>query len=168
MVHASASRQDWWLWALPFIYAIHIAEEFFVEPGLFTWVGKVVPFSASSFIGVNFMIISIIAVAVVLARHTTAGRFLAIAVFTQFALHGLVVHPVWSLWAGHASPGLLTGLFVLVPLAFAGFRGAASILREATSLAVSPSACFSSQARTCGESSSTCSIRPPHNVWKRE
>lgn len=122
------SRQGRWLWALPFAYAIHIADEFLIGTGLWTWVGAIVPFSAGSFLGVNFMIISMIAVAVALARQTDSGRFLAVAVFTQFALHGLIVHPGWSLWAGHASPGLATGTFVLLPLAFAGFYGASSLL----------------------------------------
>lgn len=124
------SRQGRWLWALPFVYAVHIADEFLAGTGLFTWVGAIVPFSAGSFLGVNFMIISIIAVAIALARHTDSGRFLAVAVFTQFALHGLIVHPGWSLWAGHASPGLATGTFVLLPLAFAGFRGAWALLNR--------------------------------------
>lgn len=122
------SRQGRWLWALPFVYAIHIADEFLVGDGLFTWVGAIVPFSAGSFLGVNFMIVSLIAVAVALARHTDSGRFLAVAVFTQFALHGLIVHPGWSLWAGHASPGFATGTLLLLPFAVAGFRGACSLL----------------------------------------
>lgn len=122
------SRQGAWLWVLPFAYAVHIADEFFVGTGLYTWVGAVVPFSAGSFLAVNFMIISLIAVAVVLARCTDSGRLLAVVVFTQFALHGLVVHPGWSLWAGYLSPGFFTGAIILLPLAFAGFRGASAVL----------------------------------------
>ena len=125
---ATRSRQGRWLWILPLAYAIHIVDEFFAGAGLFTWVGAIVPFSAASFLGVNFLIISIIAIAVALARHTDSGRFLAVAVFTQFALHGLLVHPGWSLWAGRATPGLATGTFVLLPLAFAGFYGAWPLL----------------------------------------
>jgi len=121
-------RQGPWLWVLPVAYAVHIADEFFVGTGLYTWVGAVVPFSARSFLGVNFMVVSLIAVAAAIARRSHSGRFLAVAVFTQFALHGLVVHPGWSLWAGHASPGLLTGAVLLLPLSFAGFRGASAIL----------------------------------------
>ena len=121
-------RQGKWLWALPIAYTIHIADEFLVGTGLFTWVGAIVPFSAGSFLGVNLMIIVLISVAVALARHTDSGRFLAVAVFTQFALHGLIVHPGWSLWAGRPSPGLMTGAFVLLPLAFVGFYGASLLL----------------------------------------
>jgi hypothetical protein len=120
--------QGQWLWALPFAYAIHIADEFFVGTGLYTWVGAVVPFSARSFLGVNFMIISLIALGVAMARRRCAWRFLAIAVFTQFALHGLVVHPGWSLWAGRMSPGTITDTAILLPLAFVGFWGASAVL----------------------------------------
>ena len=127
-------RQGAWLWLLPFAYAIHIADEFFVGEGLFAWVGSVVPFSAPSFLGVNFMIIALIVAAVALARRTVSGRFLAVAVFTQFALHGVIVHPAWSVWAGRPSPGLATGLVLLIPLALVGFCGASSLLPRADML----------------------------------
>ena len=117
-----------WLWLLPFAYTAHIADEFFVGSGFYTWVGAFVPFSAASFLATNFMIISLITVAVAVARRSDAGRFLAVAVFIQFGLHGLIVHPAFSLWEGTASPGLVTGVVVLVPLALVGFRWASEVL----------------------------------------
>jgi len=121
-------RPGAWLWSLPFVYAIHIADEFFVGTGLYTWVGELAPFSAGSFVGVNVAIILLVGVAAFMARLTHGARFLAVAVFTQFALHGLVVHPAFSIWAGEASPGLATGILLLLPLAYLGFRWASSAL----------------------------------------
>ncbi len=122
------SRPGRWLWVLPIAYAAHIADEFFVGSGFYTWVGGFVPFSQRSFLGVNFMVVSLIAGAVWLARSTAWGPFLAVAVFTQFALHGLLVHPAFSLWEGSVSPGFVSGVAILLPLAAVGFRWAAGAL----------------------------------------
>ena len=104
-----------------------------LAPELFSFirsldVGDFVRFSELSFLGVNFMIVSLIAGAVWLARSTLWGRFLPVAVFTQFALHGLLVHPVFSLWKGALSPGFVSGVAILLPLASVGFWWAADAL----------------------------------------
>lgn len=106
-----------WCWLLPALYAFHIADEFYAGVGFHTWVGSLVPFSSASFIGVNVIIVLLIAAAVGLglARGQLSLLFVAIAVL--FSVHGLVIHPVSSLWAGEASPGLASGLLVLLPVA---------------------------------------------------
>lgn len=111
-----------WVWALPFAYAVHIADEFFLGDGFYSWVGEFAEFSARSFLGVNFMIISLIAVACALSRRVSSAGFLGVAVFTQFALHGALIHPAFSLWRGEPSPGLATGVAILLPTAVVGFR----------------------------------------------
>lgn len=128
--NTAQSRPGAWFWLLPVAYAVHIADEFFVGAGFYTWVGSFVPFSAASFLGVNFMIILLIAVAVGLARRSGAASFLAVAVLTQFILHGLFVHPAFSIWETRPSPGLATGVLVLMPLALLGFRWAATLPRR--------------------------------------
>lgn len=70
-----------------------------------SWAGELAELSARSFLDVNFMIISLIAVAVVLARRVSSAGFLGVAVFTQFGLHGLIVHLAFSLWRGEPWPG---------------------------------------------------------------
>ena len=111
---------------LPIAYAIHIAEEFWVGGGFYRWVGTLAEFSAPSFLGVNFMIVSLLAVAAALAAIGRWTGILLVGTAVQFAVHGLVIHPVSSLWAGAFSPGLATGLLLLTPLAwwaFAAGRG---------------------------------------------
>jgi hypothetical protein len=118
-----------WCWLLPVLYAGHIAEEFYAGAGFHTWVGSLVPFSPASFLGVNVIIISLIAGAVGLGLSGGRLSLLLVAVAVQFMVHGLLIHPISSLWAGAASPGLLSGLLVLVPVAsglFLWARGALS------------------------------------------
>jgi hypothetical protein len=111
-----------WVWVPPFAYAAHIADEFFAGDGFYNWVGEFAEFSARSFLGVNFMIISLIAAACTLSRRDSSAGFLGVAVFTQFGLHGVLVHPAFSLWRGEPGPGLVTGLAILLPATLVGFR----------------------------------------------
>jgi hypothetical protein len=43
-----------WVWTLPFAYVVHIADEFFLGDGFYSWVGEFAEFSARSFLGINF------------------------------------------------------------------------------------------------------------------
>ncbi|MEM7412200.1 MAG: HXXEE domain-containing protein [Myxococcota bacterium] len=109
-----------WAWLLPGAYTLHIADEFFVGVGFYRWVGEFVPLGAASFLGVNIMIVSLIVIAVALGTRVHSCRFLLVAVLTQFTIHGLLVHPPFSIWRGEWSPGLVSGLGLLLPLAALG------------------------------------------------
>jgi hypothetical protein len=106
-----------WCWLLPVLYSVHIAEEFYAGAGFYTWVGSLVPFNAASFLGVNVIIVSLIAGAVALGLAHGRLQLLFVAVAVQFLVHGLLIHPISSIWAGAISPGLVSGLVLLLPVA---------------------------------------------------
>jgi uncharacterized membrane protein HdeD (DUF308 family) len=119
-----------WLWAFPLSYVLHIVEETFAGEGFYRWIARInrrrMPRPA--FLRANAALLTLMVVVVALSWRGSAAPTVGAALGTITLANG-VGHLVGTLAARAYSPGLISGLFLWVPLgtlAVASTRGPAS------------------------------------------
>jgi Protein of unknown function with HXXEE motif len=106
-----------WAWLLPAAYASHAAEEAFGGHGLMGWMaaGGGVRLSLAAFIGLNLVGAGALCLAAWAARRWTIWRWPMVSGATIVLVNG-IWHGAVCVMTRSYVPGILTGLFLYVPL----------------------------------------------------
>lgn len=118
-----------WAWLFPGSYAVHIAEEYWVPPGFYSWTSAFfgVDFTARVFLAANVLFFGVMVTAVVLVIRRVWGPWVLVALATFVTMNGLL-HLVGTAASGLYSPGLVSGVLLWVPLGVATLARAARLL----------------------------------------
>ena len=105
-----------WAWFLVACYGIHLGEEYFLPPGLWSWVESHFPIAFSHFhwVAVNLPFFGLFAFVVALEAKRPRDSWASVAVATHLGLHGLM-HGIHSLITGTVPPGVVSGLVLCLP-----------------------------------------------------
>ena len=115
-----------WLFAL--VYGLHLLDEGLLPPGLARWANDLgYPFSPEHWLAVSSASFVLFSAALWLVARRTWPSWVLVALATHIGLHGLA-HLGASVWAGSVSPGMLTGLFLALPLSVWTFRWGQQVL----------------------------------------
>lgn len=120
-----------WLWSFPAVYLIHLLDERCYGIGTATFATEYLDiyFTDAAWLAVNVPSFLAVTAAAWLVARRTWPDWVAVALATHLALHGLGRLPA-SMWFGTVAPGLLSGLVLCTPLALATFaRGYRSLPR---------------------------------------
>lgn len=121
---ASPRVGGWSPWWFPVTYALHVAEEYWGGESFPRWISRLaqVQFTAPAFVRLNAVAMGAMLVAV-WCLHRGRCRPLAATLGAIVLINGLA-HTIGSLVTWSYSPGLVTGLFLWVPLGVAALRRA--------------------------------------------
>jgi hypothetical protein len=118
-----------WIWLFPLVYLAHLIDE------RYFWIGTAdfatrylgIYFTNAAWWLINVPSLLLFTLAVILIVRGTWPQWVAIALATHLALHGLGRIPT-SLWTLTIAPGLVTGLLLCTPLAAVTLWRALSVL----------------------------------------
>ena len=118
----SRSIPEAWVWLFPPVYAIHLIDERLYGLGTADFATQYMGiwFTNEAWVWVNVPSMILMTVAAALVARRRWPEWVAVALATHFALHGLG-RLTTSLWFWIIQPGLLSGLLLCVPLAGAVF-----------------------------------------------
>lgn len=108
---------DFWSWLFPVTYLIHIAEEYWGGEGYPAYILRVrgVYLSSNRFLVVQALGAVLMAAGVLLARRFNFSRMMAI-IMASIVLVNALTHIVASLSHGGYGPGLVSSIFIWLPL----------------------------------------------------
>jgi Protein of unknown function with HXXEE motif len=110
-------------WLLPLSYLIHVLEEYYIGSGFPSWFSTMfnAGLSEREFIVINiFGMLTMITCALINSIRKAADSFL-VALYTLILVNG-IIHLLASLISMTYSPGLVTGVFIYIPLSVYFFR----------------------------------------------
>ncbi len=118
-----ASESKWndlagrWAWLLPAAYVFHVIEEAFGGHGLMKWMadGGGADLSLGAFLGVNLIGVSVLCLAAWASRRWKSWQWPLVSGAVIFVTNG-IWHLAVCIAAQSYIPGVLTGLFLYVPI----------------------------------------------------
>lgn len=121
---ASTKSLAIWLWSLPFIYLIHMAEEFWGGGGYPAYMLRTrgVLLSPTRFLIFGAVGLALILIGVVLARRLRFAKWLIVCLSALFFANA-VSHTITAVRLAEYNPGLVSGLIIFIPF------GVAALLR---------------------------------------